>query len=210
MIEQLNNSRAANVITIEDPVEYTFEDKHALISQRQVGSDTKSWADAVRSVLRQSPDAIMIGEMRDLETVRAALQAAEIGHLVLSTLHTTCCATTIDRILNLYPTHERAQVCSQLAVSLQGVVSQRLVPRADGQGRIVAYEVMIASPTVRKLIEDGQTADLYAAIRDGQHFKMNTMNQRLEQLYNGKVITYDAAMAFAGNMTELKQSLRKH
>ena len=210
MVEHINTSRQANIVTIEDPVEYTFEDKHALISQRQVGTDTRSWASAVRSVLRQSPDVIMIGEMRDLETLRAALQAAEVGHLVLSTLHTTSAPATIDRILNMFPAEERSQTCGQLALCLQGVISQRLLPLADGHGRIVACEIMTAAPTVRKLIEDGQTADLYNAIREGQHFKMNTMNQQLEQLYNRKLITYETALSFTGNYTELKQTLRRH
>ncbi len=209
MVEHINTSRHANVVSIEDPIEYTYEDKRAIICQRQVGSDTKSWDTAIHSVLRQSPDVIVIGEMRDLETVRAALQAAEVGHLVLSSLHTVSAATTIDRILHLFPADERPQVCGQLAVNLQGVVSQRLVPLAEGVGRIVACEVMTASPTVRKHIEEGQTSDLYAAIREGHHFRMNTMNQQLEHLYNHKLISYETALAFAGNYTELKQTLRK-
>jgi twitching motility protein PilT len=209
MVEHINNARQANVITIEDPIEYIFEDKRALISQRQVGFDTRSWGKAIRSVLRQNPDVIVIGEMRDLETVRAALQAAEVGHLVLSTLHTISAAATIDRIVNMFPTHEQSQVCAQLAVIIQGVVSQRLIPRAEGIGRVVACEVMTASPTVRRLIEEGNTGDLYNSIRDGHHFRMNTMNQQLEYLYNHKVISYDTALAYAGNYTELKQTLRR-
>jgi twitching motility protein PilT len=129
---------------------------------------------------------------------------------VLSTLHTISAAATIDRILNMFPLDERPQVQTQLATGLQGVVSQRLVPLAEGPGRIVAAEVMIASPTVRKQIEDGQTAELYASIRDGHHFKMNTMNQQLELLYNHKLISYDTALAYAGNYTELKQTLRRN
>ena len=210
MIEHINNTRQANIITIEDPIEYTFEDKRALISQRQIGLDTKSWSTATHSVLRQSPDVIVVGEMRDLETVRAALQAAEVGHLVMATLHTISAAATVDRILNVFPKDEGNQVCLQLAVALQGVISQRLIPLADGHGRIVACEVMTASPTVRKLIEEGQTTELYAAIREGTHFRMNTMNQQLEQLYNHKLISYETALAFAGNYTELKQTLRRH
>jgi len=210
MVEHINVSRQANVITIEDPIEYLFEDKRAYISQRQVGTDTQSWGSAVRSVLRQSPDVIMIGEMRDLETVRAALQAAEVGHLVLSSLHTISAAATVDRVLNMFPTHERAQVQMQLATGLQGVISQRLVPLAQGPGRIVACEVMTASPTVRKQIEEGQTSDLYNSIREGHHFHMKTMNQQLELMYNNKLISYEIALAYAGNYTELKQTLRRN
>ncbi|MCA1596647.1 MAG: PilT/PilU family type 4a pilus ATPase [Chloroflexi bacterium] len=209
MVEHINVSRQANIITIEDPIEYIYEDKRALVCQRQVGTDTKTWASAVHSVLRQNPDVIMIGEMRDLETVRVALMAAEVGHLVLSTLHTISAATTIDRILNMFPLDERQQVQMQLAVTLQGVISQRLVPLAEGPGRIVAAEVMIASPTVRKQIEDGQTAELYSSIREGHHFRMNTMNQQLEYLYNHKLISYETALLYAGNYTELKQTLRR-
>lgn len=209
MIEYINTVRPCNVVTIEDPVEYVFEDNRSIINQREVGTDTKSFASALTSVLRQTPDVIMIGEMRDVETMSVAMAAAEVGHLVLSTLHTTSAANTVERIISAFPPHERAQVQIQLATSLQGVISQKLITRADGRGRVPAVEVMIASPTVRKQIEDGTPDQLYASIREGQHFGMNTMNQALANLYHRGIISYDDALAHAGNYTELKQMLRR-
>jgi twitching motility protein PilT len=152
---------------------------------------------------------IMIGEMRDAETMSVAMLAAEMGHLVLSTLHTNAAGATIDRVVNSFPPHEKATVRSQLAASLAGVISQRLIRKADGPGRVVAVEVMTSSPTVRKQIEEGNAAELYAAIRDGHHFGMNTMNQSLERLYQAKQISYEDALANAGNLTELRHMLRR-
>ncbi|MDH7568303.1 MAG: type IV pilus twitching motility protein PilT [Armatimonadota bacterium] len=208
-IEYINSHRPCNIVTIEDPVEYVFEDNRSIINQREIGTDTRSFATALTSVLRQTPDVIMIGEMRDLETMSVAMAAAEVGHLVLSTLHTTSAANTVDRIISAFPPHERSQVQVQLATILQGVLSQKLVPRADGRGRVPAVEVMIASPTVRKQIEDGTPDQLYTSIREGQHFGMNTMNQSLAFLYQRGLITYEDALANAGNYTELKQMLRR-
>jgi twitching motility protein PilT len=160
-------------------------------------------------VLRQTPDVIMIGEMRDSETMSVAMMAAEMGHLVLSSLHTNSSIATIDRIVNFFPPHERSTIRSQVAGSLAGVVSQRLIRKAEGKGRVVAAEVMTSSPTVRKHVEEGNAAELYAAIRDGHHFGMNTMNQSLERLYQAKLISYEDAIAHAGNLTELRQMLRR-
>ena len=158
--------------------------------------------------MRQSPDVIAIGELRDRQAMDVAMTAADIGHLVITTLHTTSAASTIDRIINSFPEHLKPQVCQQLAISLLCVTSQRLVHRADGVGRLPAIKVMTASPTVKKQLEDGETGDLYACMRDGSHFGMNTINQALEKLHHAHVITYDEAMQFAGNQAELKQMLR--
>lgn len=209
MIEHINSTRQCHIITIEDPVEHIFEDKQSFINQREVGSDTKTHATALRSVLRQIPDVIMIGEMRDVDTIDVAITAGEVGHLVITTLHTTSAAVTIDRILNSFPPDGQRQIAIQLAASLIGVTSQRLVHRKNGKGRLPAMEIMAQSPTVKKLIEEEDTAELYAAIREGAHFGMNTMNQCLESLHQADQIAYDEAMLHAGDTVELKQMLRR-
>jgi twitching motility protein PilT len=208
ILEEINRNTYANIFTIEDPIEYVFTDKKSVIHQREVGQDTQSFESALRSVTRQSPDVIAIGELRDKETMDVAMTAAEIGHLVVTTLHTTSAASTVDRIVNSFPENLKKQVCRQLAASLLCVTSQRLVHRASGVGRLPAVEVMTGSPTVKKQLEEGETGDLYAGIRDGGHFGMNTMNQALERLFRAKAITADEAMLFAGNQAELKQMLR--
>lgn len=209
MLDEINTTRSCNIVTIEDPIEYVFEDRKSVILQREVGRDTRSYEAALKSVLRETPDVIMIGEMRDVETTRVAVLAAEMGHLVFSTLHTNSAAATVDRIVNAFPPHEKNLLRAELASVLIGVLSQRLIRKADGPGRVVAVEVMTHSPTVRKQIEEGNSAELYAAIRDGGHFGMNTMNQALEKLYQAKLISYDDAIANAGNVAELRQMLRR-
>ena len=209
IIEYINETRECNVVTIEDPIEYVYEDKRSIVNQRQVGSDTKSFPQALRAVLRQTPDVIMIGEMRDADTMNVCMTAAEVGHLVLSTLHTTSAAATVDRIVHSFPPHEKEHICIRLASSLAGVISQKLLPKATPPGRVPAVEVMTASPTVRKYVEEGATHELYGVIRESHHFGMNTMNESLEPLYNEGAITYEAALAAAGNLTELKQMLRR-
>lgn len=208
MIEQINRTRTANIVTIEEPVEYVFEDKLSVILQREVGRDTASFASALRSVLRQNPDVIAIGEMRDVETMRVALTAAELGHLVIATLHTMSAPSTISRILNAFPHEERIPLRLQLANTLICAIAQRLVQRADGKGRLPAVEILADSPTVRKLIEEGKTDDLYTAMREGEHYGMNTLNQALERLYAANLITYEEALSHSTNVAELKQMLR--
>ncbi len=209
LIEEINRNKHANVFTIEEPIEYVYEDRKSVIHQREIGQDTRSFETALHSVTRQSPDVIAIGELRDRETMDVAMTAAEIGHLVITTLHTTSAATTVDRIVNSFPQHLKEQVCQHLGASLLCVTSQRLVHRAGGTGRIPAVEVMTASPMVKKQLDDGDTGDLYACIRDGGHFGMNTMNQALEKLYHAKAISYEEAVQFAGNPAELRQMLRR-
>ena len=209
LLEEINRHKYANIFTIEEPIEYVFKDKKSVVHQREVGLDTCSFATALHSVTRQSPDVIAIGELRDRETMEVAMTAAEIGHLVITTLHTTSAAATVDRIVNSFPQHLKQQVCQQLGASLLCVTSQRLVRRAHGPGRIPAVEVMTSSPMVKKQLEDGDTADLYACVRDGGHFGMNTMNQALEKLYQSKVIAYEEAIQLAGNPAELRQMLRR-
>ncbi|HZT43384.1 MAG TPA: PilT/PilU family type 4a pilus ATPase [Chthonomonadaceae bacterium] len=209
LIEEINRSRNANIFTIEDPIEYLFVDQQSVVHQREIGLDTRSFESALHSVMRQSPDVIAIGELRDKETMDVAMTAAEIGHLVLTTLHTTSAAATVDRIVNSFPEHLKRQVCQQLASSLLCVTSQRLIYRTNGPGRLPAVEVMTASPTIKKQLEEGETGDLYTCIRDGGHFGMNTMNQALEKLYQSQAITYEQALRNAGNQAELRQMLRR-
>jgi twitching motility protein PilT len=209
MVEYINSTRPCHIVTIEDPVEHIFCNKESIIHQREIGTDTQSCAAALRSVLRQTPDVIVIGEIRDPETLNIAITAGEIGHLVITTVHTTSAIGTIDRILNSFPADNRQQLSLQLASSLIGVTSQRLVHKAKGPGRLPAVEVMTGSPTVKKLIEDMQIGGLYCSIREGHHFGMITMNQALEKLYQSKAITYDEAILNAGNVAELRQLLRR-
>lgn len=209
IIEEINRTRSANIFTIEEPIEYVFQDKQSLVHQREVQKDTHSFQTGLHSVMRQTPDVIAIGELRDRETMEVAMTAAEIGHLVVTTLHTTSAAATVDRIVNSFPQHLKRQICQQLAASLLCIASQRLVPRMDGAGRLPAVEIMTNSPSVRKQLEEGETADLSTQIRDGAHFGMNTMNQALEKLYHAHAISYAAALQYSGNPTELRQMLRR-
>ncbi len=209
LLDHIASNRRANIVTIEDPIEYVFEDRDSVVNQREIGQDTKSFSHALRSALRQSPDVIMIGEMRDVETMRAALSAAEIGHLVISTLHTVSAVGTIDRILNAFPPHERDQVRDQLSDTLSCVVSQRLVKRANGIGRVPAVEVMTGSPSIKKQIADHEAGgELYNTIREGGHYGMITLNQALQNLIGSGMITQDDALNSTGNTTELRQMLR--
>jgi twitching motility protein PilT len=209
LIEHINTSRHGNIITIEDPIEYVYEDKRCVIYQREVGRDTRSFASGLRSVLRQSPDVIMMGEMRDAEAMSVAMGAAEMGHLVLSSIHTTSASATVERIVNAFQPHERAQVRSQLANVLTGVVSQRLLKRASGPGRVPAVEIMVNTPSIRKHIEEGNLNEIYSTIREGRHFGLNTMNQSLERLVQAKLISTEDALNNAGNIQELRQMLRQ-
>ena len=209
MLEHINATRQGNIITIEDPVEFLYEDKYSVVFQREVGRDTRSYSAGLHSVLRQSPDVILIGEMRDPETMAVAMMAAEMGHLVMSSIHSTSASHTVDRIIAAFPPHERTQVRTQLANSLLAVISQRLLKRSGAPGRVPAVEVMINTPTIRKHVEEGNPSELYAAIRDGRHFGMNTMNQALERLHSARLITTEDAIAATSNATELRQMLRQ-
>lgn len=209
LIDIINSNRKCNIITVEDPIEFVHQDKQAIVSQREVGIDTDSFTDALKYAVRQSPDVILIGEMRDVETMNVALAASETGHLVFSTVHTCSAAETLDRIMNMFPPHDKLMVCTRLSVSLKGVVSQKLVPRVDKPGRIAAVEVMIANPTVSKLLEEGRSSQIYQAISEGEYWGMQTMNQCLDRYYKDGIISEDEALANAGNYTELKQMMRR-
>lgn len=209
IIDLINKNRRCNVVTVEDPIEFVHEDKKAIINQREIGIDTDSFTDALKYVVRQSPDVILIGEMRDVETMNVALAAAETGHLVFSTVHTCSSAETMDRIMNMFPPHDKPQVCMRLSVSLKGIVSQKLVPRIDKVGRIAAVEIMLANPTVSKLVEEGRSGQIYQAIAEGDYWGMQTMNQCLDRYFKAGYISEDEAIANAGNVTELRQMMRR-
>lgn len=212
IIDHINNTRPVNIITVEDPIEYVHTDKRAIVSQREVGIDTFSFNEALRQILRQTPDVILIGELRDLDTLNVALQAAETGHLVFATLHTSSAAETLDRISNMYAPHERNMLWLRLSISLRGVVSQKLVKTADGKGRMAAMEILVATPTISKQLEDGRSEDIYTAIRqDGteNYWGMQTMNQCLNKYFTEGKIDEGEALKHSGNLAEMKQMLRR-
>jgi twitching motility protein PilT len=211
IIDLINQNRKLNIVTIEDPIEFVHHDKEAIVSQREIGIDTDNFNVALRHVLRQAPDIILIGEMRDLETMNIALQAAETGHLVFATVHTASAAETLDRISNMYQPHERPMLWLRLSVTLRGVLSQKLIPRADGTGRLAAIEVMDVTPTIVTMLEKGQSDDIYSAIRQAgneAYWGMQTMNQCLLRFYKAGIISEQDALANAGQYTELRQMIR--
>lgn len=201
MIDHINGHKTYNVVTIEDPIEYLHRDHKSIINQREVGSDTESFGKALRAALRQDPDVILVGEMRDFETIQTALTAAETGHLVLSTLHTTDASETVNRIISTFPPYQHKQVRIQLASVLKGVVSMRLIPKADGRGRVPAVEVMIATATIRDCVTDPDKTKLIPdVIAQGKlHYGMQTFDQSLFDLHKSGLITYDEAYKRATN-----------
>ncbi|HEY0868325.1 MAG TPA: PilT/PilU family type 4a pilus ATPase [Fimbriimonas sp.] len=209
LIDMINESRPCHIVTIEDPLEFTHRDKRAYISQREVGIDTEDFQPALRAVVREAPDVILIGEMRDPTTMHTAMQAGETGHLVFSTVHTSSAYETMDRIVNMFPPHEKQHLCQRLANSLRAIVAQKLVPRADGEGRVPAVEVLVCTPTVSKAIEDGAFSDLYHLMNEGSFWGMQTMNQSLVKYVKAGIITEQTAMNYAGVASELKQLLRR-
>lgn len=208
MLGHINRTMPRHIITIEDPIEFVHEDAMSTVDQREVGLDTRSFADALRHVLRQSPDVILLGEMRDKESVETALNAAETGHLVFSTLHTANAAQTLERILAYFQPHQQALVRSQLAMVLEGVVSLRLVPKADGSGRVPAAELLVANARTRELVQDGKARELVQAMRDGDYYGMRTFDQALLALVEEGAITEEAALAAADSPDEFKLNRR--
>jgi len=202
MIEHINNNKKAVIITIEDPIEYVFTNKKSVIKQREIGTDTKSYTNALRHALRQDPDVIMIGEMRDLETISVALTAAETGHLVISTLHTPDASQTIDRILDVFPTGRQEEVKTQLASCLQGIVCQELLMRSDGKSRALAFEILICTHAVRNVIKTKNSQQLNTLIQTGAEYGMIPMDKSLKNLIDNRVITYNSAVQVARNIEE--------
>lgn len=211
MIDLINQNKKVNIITLEDPIEFEHKDKQAIVSQREIGIDTDNFNVALRHVLRQAPDIILIGEMRDLETMNIALQAAETGHLVFATVHTASAAETLDRVSNMFAPHERPMLWLRLSTTLRGVLSQKLLPKADGMGRVAAIEVMDVTPTIINLLEKGASDEIYSAIRQAgieAYWGMQTMNQALLQFVKTGQITEADALANANPYTELRQMIR--
>jgi len=205
MVDLINSERKCLIVTIEDPIEYLHSHKKSIVKQREVGSDTKSFSTALRHVLRQDPDVILVGELRDLETISTAITAAETGHLVLTTLHTPDAPQTIDRLIDVFPSHQQQQIKIQLSSCLQGIISQQLLPRTENDGRVLATEVMIATPAVRNLIREHKTQQFLTVIQTGTQFGMKSMDQSLKELYQEGLITYETALSKARNTDDLKQ-----
>ena len=210
MIDHINRTRQAHIITIEDPIEYEHPDRLGFVNQREVGYDTTSFAAALKSALRQNPDVILVGEMRDIETIETAIMAAETGHLVMSTLHTLDAPETITRTISAFPEHQRDQARLILASVLRGVVSQRLIPRADGLGMVPAVEILVASARVREYIADKtKTRDLHDVIAQGHtSYAMQTFDQSLMALFRGGLISYDEALLHCSNAADFELKVR--
>ncbi|MFN7171300.1 MAG: type IV pilus twitching motility protein PilT [Fimbriimonadaceae bacterium] len=202
MINHINQNKRLHVMTIEDPIEYVHPDVQSMINQRELATDTHSFSEALKHVMRQNPDVILVGEMRDLETISLAITAAETGHLVFSTLHTVDAAQTIDRVVDVFPPEQQEQIRTQLSVTLQAVVSQTLLPRIDEPGRVAAFEVMVAVPSIRTMIREGKTHQLYQYIQAGGEYGMQTLDNALLELLRNKVIDYEHALAKSSNASE--------
>ena len=208
MIDKINQERNAHILTIEDPIEYLHKHKKCIINQREVNSDTKTFGAALRHILRQDPDVILIGEMRDLETIEAALITAETGHLTFATLHTNSCVETINRIIDVFPPHQQQQIRTQLSFVLEAVFAQQLLARATGPGRVLAMEAMIPNPAIRNLIREDKIQQIYSNMQSGQaRSGMQTMNQALLSLCERHLITLDDALEHSHNLDELRQML---
>jgi len=208
MIDFINTTRSRHIITIEDPIEYIHEDKQSVISQRELMQDTLSYPEALKYVVRQDPDIVFLGEMRDLDTMSAALTAAQTGHLVLSTIHTIDAMQTINRIIDIFPTHQQAQIRFQLADTLRGVISQRLLPHISGVGRVPAVEVMVVTPLVRKYIAENTLSEVTAVMKQGQYYGMQTFHQALVKLINNKDIALETALEASSNPEEVMMAVR--
>ena len=210
IIDKINKERALHIITIEDPIEYLHSHRKALINQRELHADTKGFSVALRSVLREDPDVVLIGEMRDLETIQSAITIAETGHLTFGTLHTNSASQTINRIIDVFPPHQQEQVRTQLSMNLEGIVTQSLLPTQDGRGRCLACEVMIPNPAIRHLIRDNKIHQIYSTMQTGQEkFGMITFNQSLANLYFKRDISLDLALSVSHNPEELNELVKR-
>jgi twitching motility protein PilT len=210
IIDKINSERHEHIITIEDPIEYLHSHKKCLVNQREINSDTESFKAALRYVLRQDPDIVLIGEMRDLETIEAALTVSETGHLTLATLHTNTAVQTINRIIDVFPSHQQEQVRIQLSFVLEGIISQQLIPRKSGRGRILAAEVLVPTPAIRNLIREDKTHQIYSMMQTGQtKYKMQTMNQSLYNLYMAGELSYEDALSKSTMPEELLSMMQR-
>ena len=210
MLDKVNSEHPLHIVTIEDPIEYLHTHKKAMVNQRELHSDTQSYANALRSVLREDPDVVLIGEMRDLETVESALRIAETGHLTFATLHTNSAPQTINRIIDVFPEHQQSQIRAQLSFVLEGIICQSLLPRAGGKGRVLACEVLIPNAAVRNLIREDKVHQIYSIMQTGQlKHGMQTFNQSLATLYQRRLITLQLAMSYSSNQDELQDMINR-
>jgi twitching motility protein PilT len=202
MLDKINRERRGHIITVEDPIEFIHRHQNCIVNQREVGSDTKSFANALKYALREDPDVILIGEMRDLETIQAALTIAETGHLAFATLHTNSAAEAINRIIDVFPSHQQSQVRAQLAFVLEGIVTQTLLPRAKGRGRVMAAEILVVTAAIRALIREDKIHQIYSSMQSGKKFGMQTLNDALYQLYMSREVTADECLRVSGDPNE--------
>jgi twitching motility protein PilT len=210
MIDKINSERHDHILTIEDPIEFVHMNKNCVVNQRELHADTKSFADALRAALREDPDVVLIGEMRDLETIESALRIAETGHLTFGTLHTNSASSTINRIIDVFPAHQQPQIRAQLSLVLEGIMCQSLLPKSDGKGRAMAMEILVPNAAIRNLIREDKIHQIYSAMQSGQEkFGMQTFNQSLATLYLQKQITLEVALARSSNADELQEIINR-
>ncbi len=210
MIDKINREHPVHIITIEDPIEYLHSHQKAMVNQRELHADTQSFVKALKSVLREDPDVVLIGEMRDLETIQAAITIAETGHLTFATLHTNSASQTINRIVDVFPPHQQEQVRTQLSMNLEGIITQSLLPKLDGRGRVLACEVLVPNPAIRHLIRDNKIHQIYSTMQTGQEkYGMITFNQSLAYLYFKRDISLDMAMSVSHNPEELNEIIKR-
>ena len=207
MIDKINRERKGHIITVEDPIEFIHKHQSCIINQREIGSDTKSFANALKYALREDPDIILVGEMRDLETIAATLTIAETGHLAFATLHTNSAAEAINRIIDVFPSHQQGQVRAQLAFVLEGIVTQTLLPKAQGKGRVMAAEILVVTPAIRALIRDDKVHQIYSSMQAGKKWGMQTLNDALYALYMNREVTADECLRVTGDPTEFQRMI---
>jgi twitching motility protein PilT len=207
MIDKINTERKGHIITVEDPIEFIHKHKSCIINQREIGSDTKSFASALKYALREDPDIILVGEMRDLETIAATLTIAETGHLAFATLHTNSAAEAINRIIDVFPSHQQSQVRAQLAFVLEGIVTQTLLPKAQGRGRVMAAEILVVTPAIRALIRDDKVHQIYSSMQAGKKWGMQTLNDALYALYMNREVTAEECLRVSGDPTEFQRMI---
>src|SRR5947209_664610 len=206
MLDKVNRERHEHIVTIEDPIEFLHSHKSCIVNQREVGADTRGFAEALRTALRQDPDVVLVGEMRDLETIESALRIAETGHLTFATLHTNSAATTINRIIDVFPSSQQSQIRAQLSMVLEGILCQTLLPRVDGRGRVMALEILVPNPAIRNLIREDKVHQIYSMMQTGQgKHGMQTLNQALATLYHKRIISIEVAMQRSSNADELRE-----
>jgi twitching motility protein PilT len=210
MVDRINETEPLHILTVEDPIEYVHHHKRSLVNQREIHSDTQTFKKALRSALRQDPDVVLVGELRDLETIESALTIAETGHLTFATLHTSSCVQTINRIIDVFPAHQQPQIRAQLSLVLEGVLCQALIPKASGKGRALGLEVMVPNPAIRNLIREDKVHQIYSTMQTGQlKFGMQTFNQSLSELVLKGDITQDMAISYSSNADELRDTINR-